>query len=134
MPAEIAIIPQSTDSETSAENVRKCVARRGASDSWSGSLWWEFISIFGGIPIAVWQRLPEKIQDRVTREAAATLAELLGSRHDTIDITGKDRHQILTAVARQRVAEYGNYSQAAKTLGIDRRTLKTYLEEEEVRG
>ena len=131
LPAEIALIPQATDTESRQQNVgssvpvevRRILERLSVV---------EFISIFGGIPIAVWQRLPVKIQDRVIREAAATLAELLGSRHDTIDITGKDRHQILTAVARQRVAEYGNYSQAAKTLGIDRRTLKTYLEDDDV--
>ena len=133
LPAEIALVPQSTGSETSSANVRNVlpVEVRRILERLSVV---EFISIFGGIPVAVWERLPAKIQDRVIREAAATLAELLGSRHDTIDITGKDRHQILTAVARQRVAEYGNYSQAAKTLGIDRRTLKTYLEEDDVRG
>ena len=130
LPAEIAIVPQATGSETSSANVRSVlpVEVRRILERLSVV---EFISIFGGIPIAVWQRLPAKIQDRVIREAAAMLAELLGSRADTIDITGKDRHQILTTVARQRVAEYGSYSQAAKTLGIDRRTLKTYLEADE---
>lgn len=133
LPAEIVLVPQSTGSETSSANVRSMlpVEVRQILERLSVV---EFISIFGGIPMVVWQRLPAKIQDRVTREAAFTLAELLGGLQDTIHIAGKDRHQILTAVARQRVEEYGNYSQAAKTLGIDRRTLKTYLGDDDVSG
>lgn len=131
LPADIALVPRSTDTESRQQNVRSSVPVEVRQILERLSVV-EFISIFGGIPIAVWQRLPAKIQDRVIREAAFKLAELLGSLQDTIHIAGKDRHQILTAVARQRVEEHGNYSEAAKTLGIDRRTLKTYLEDDDV--
>lgn len=133
LPSDIVLVSQSTGSETSSANVRSVLPVEVHKILERFSVV-EFISIFGGIPIAVWQRLPEKIQDRVIREAGFMLAELLGSVQDMIYIAGKDRHQILRAVARQRVAEYGNYSQAAKTLGIDRRTLKTYLEDDDVLG
>ena len=133
LPADIALVPQSTDSESGQQNVRNPlpVEVRQILERLSVV---EFISIFGGIPIAVWQRLPAKTQDRVIREAAFKLAECLGSLQDTIYIAGKDRHQILTEVVQQRLEKYGNYTQAAKTLGIDRRTLKTYLENDDVSG
>ncbi len=133
LPADIALVLQSTGSETSSANVRSRlpVEVRKILERLSMV---EFIAIFGGIPIAVYQRLSAQTQDRVTREAAFTLAELLGSLHDTIHIAGKDRDHILTAVARQRFEAHGNYSQAAQSLGIDRRTLKTYLEDDDVRG
>ncbi len=133
LPADIALVPQSTGSASSRQNaqrtlpveVHKILERLSVV---------EFISIFGGIPVTVWQRLPAKTQDRVIREASFKLAECLGSLQDTIHIEDKDRHQILTAVAQQRLEKYGNYTQAAKTLGIDRRTLQTYLENDDVRG
>ena len=133
LPADIALVQPSGGSESRQQNVRSRlpVEVRQILERLSVV---EFISIFGGIPVAVYQQLPRKIQEKVTREAAFTLAECLGSLHDTIDIADKDRDQILTAVAQQRLETYGNYSQAAKTLGIDRRTLKTYLEDDDVRG
>ncbi len=133
LPAYIALVPQSTDSESDQQNVRSPlpVAVRQILERLSVV---EFISIFGGIPVAVWERLPMKTQDSVIREASFKLAECLGSLQDTIYIAGKDRHQILTEVVQQRLEKYGNYTQAAKTLGIDRRTLKTYLENDDVSG
>ena len=129
LPADIALVPQLTGSESRQQNVRSSLPVEMCQILTRLSVV-EFISIFGGIPIAVWQRLPAKTQDSVIREAAFKLAELLGIHPDIIHIAGKDRHQILTEVARQRVEEYENYTQAAKTLRIDRRTLKTYLETE----
>lgn len=133
VPADIALGPQSTGSESGQQDVqstlpievRKILERLSVV---------EFISIFGGIPVAVWQRLPAKTQDSVIREAAFKLAECLGSLEDTIYIAGKDRQQILTAVAQQRFEKYENYTQTAETLRIDRRTLKTYLENDDVSG
>ena len=46
----------------------------------------------------------------------------------TIHIGSKDLHQILAEVAQRRVKEYGSLTQAAASLGIDRRTLKAYIE------
>lgn len=133
LPADIALVLQSTGSESRQQNLESVlpVEVRHILERLSVV---EFLSIFGGIPILVYQRLPAKIQDRVTRETAFKLAELLGSLHDTIQITDKDRDQILTTVARQRFKQHGNYSQTAKTLGIDRRTLKTYLETDDSGG
>lgn len=90
----------------------------------------EFISIFGGIPVSVWQHLPMETREAVIREAAFHLAELLGGHEDTVYIGGKDRHQILVEVAERRVKAYGSLTQAAASLGIDRRTLKAYIQEE----
>ena len=87
----------------------------------------EFISIFGGIPISVWQHLPTHTRDTVVRETAFHLAELLGGHQETVHIGGKDRQQIFAEVAQRRIEEYGSLTQAAVSLGIDRRTLKAYL-------
>lgn len=75
-----------------------------------------------------------KAQERVIREASFKLAECLGGLQDTIHIEGKNLDQIHTAVAQQQLAKYGNYTQAANRLQIDRRTLKTYLENDDVNG
>lgn len=91
----------------------------------------EFILIFGGIPNAVWRMLPEKTQQSVIREASFHLSTLLGGHADAIRISGMDRNQILGKVAQRRIKEYGSHTQAAKSLGIDRRTLKTYTETDE---
>ncbi|MDE0423985.1 MAG: sigma-54 dependent transcriptional regulator [Candidatus Poribacteria bacterium] len=136
IPADIALTSPSTktaSSESGQQNVqstlpievRKILERLSVV---------EFISIFGGIPVNVWQRLPAQTQNSVIREASFKLGECLGSLQDTIDIAGKDRQQILTAVAQQRFEKYGNYTQTAETLGIDRRTLKTYLENDDDSG
>lgn len=89
----------------------------------------EFISIFGGVPISVWQHIPMETREAVIRETTFHLGELLGGSQGTIQIEGKDRHQILAEVARRRVREYGSLTQAAASLGIDRRTLKAYIQE-----
>ena len=89
----------------------------------------EFILIFGEIPNAVWRELPVTIQQNVICEASFHLAKLLGGHQDAIRIKGKDRNQIFEEVARMRVDKYGSVSKAAESLGIDRRTLKTYLKE-----
>lgn len=87
----------------------------------------EFILIFGEIPNAVWRELPECIQQKVICEASIHLSKLLGGYQDAIHIKGKDRNQIFEEVARIRVEKYGSATKAAESLGIDRRTLKTYL-------
>ncbi|MDE0553982.1 MAG: sigma-54 dependent transcriptional regulator [Candidatus Poribacteria bacterium] len=133
MPSDIVLVSQPTGLESRQQNiqgtlpikVRKILERLSVV---------EFISIFGGIPIAVWECLPAQTQENVIREAAFKLAECLGSHQDTIYIAGKDRQQILTAAAQQRFEKYGTYTQTAETLGVDRRTLKTYLENGDVRG
>lgn len=128
LPADIALTAQAVCSVNGKQD-RKSVLPPGVSEILARLSVIEFISIFGGIPISVWQRLPLETRDTVVREAALYLAELLGGGYqETIHISGKDRQQILTEVAQRRVKEYGSLTQAAASLGIDRRTLKTYIE------
>ncbi len=131
LPSDIAFAPQSTESRkpnvkrTLPPEVSEILARLSVI---------EFISLFGGIPIYVWQHLPTETRNWVVRETAFYLAELLGGYQDTVYIGGKDRHQILAEVAQRRVKEHGSLTQAAASLGIDRRTLKTYTEVNAVDG
>ena len=92
----------------------------------------EFILIFGGIPNAVWRMLPEKTQRSVIREASFHLSALLGGHQDAIWINGMDWNQILGKVAQRRIKEHGSLVQAAKSLGIDRRTLKSYTQTDDM--
>lgn len=94
----------------------------------------EFVLIFGGVPNAVWRGIPEKMQQSVIREASFHLSALLGGQSDAIRIKGMDRDQILGKVAEHRFKEHGSMTQAAKSLGIDRRTLKSYREAVDVDG
>lgn len=90
----------------------------------------EFILIFAEIPNAVWRMLPEETQQSIIREASFHLSMLLGGQQDAIRIDGMDRNQILAKVAHRRIEEHGSATKAAASLGIDRRTLKTYTETE----
>lgn len=94
----------------------------------------EFVLIFGGVPNAIWRAIPEKMQQSVIREASFHLSALLGGQSDAIRIKGMDRDQILGKVAEHRLKEHGSMTQAAKSLGIDRRTLKAYTEAVDVDG
>jgi DNA-binding NtrC family response regulator len=132
LPADIAIAPQMVIPEHPSDSsvptpipaeVRQILSQISVT---------EFILIFGGIPNAVWRVLPEKTQQSVIQEASFHLSTLLGGHQDAIRISGMDRNQILGKVAQRRVKEYGSLAQAAKSLGIDRRTLKTYTQVEDV--
>ena len=132
LPADIAIVPQMEISERPSDasestaiptEVRQILAQISVT---------EFILIFGGIPNAVWRMLPEKTQRSVIREASFHLSALLGGHEDAIWINGMDRNQILGKVAQRRIKEHGSLAQAAKSLGIDRRTLKSYTQTDNV--
>ena len=132
LPADIAIVPQIEISEPSSDTsenstipteVRQILAQISVT---------EFILIFGGIPNAVWRLLPEKTQRSVIREASFHLSALLGGHQDAICINGMDRNQILGKVAQRRIKEHGSLAQAAKSLGIDRRTLKSYTQTDDI--
>ena len=128
LPSDIVITPQieilkgpsdsGTDFDIPAE-VRQILTQVSVT---------EFVLIFGGIPNAVWRGLPEEMQQSVIREASFHLSALLGGHEDAIRISGMDRNQILEKVAQCRIKEHGSMTQAAKSLGIDRRTLKSYTE------
>ena len=47
---------------------------------------------------------------------------------DRINIKGKTYHEITHIVAKRRLEEYGTLGAAAKSLGIDARTLKRYVD------
>ena len=132
LPADIAIVTQieiseppsdTSESPTIPTEVRQILAQISVT---------EFILIFGGIPNAVWRMLPEKTQRSVIREASFHLSALLGGHQDAIWINGMDRNQILGKVAQRRIKEHGSLAQAAKSLGIDRRTLKSYTQTDNI--
>ena len=132
LPADIAIAPQMVIPERASDTSVPTTIPTEVRQILSQISVTEFILIFGGIPNAVWQRLPEKTQQSVIQEASFHLSTLLGGHQDAIRISGMDRNQILGKVAQRRVKEYGSLAQAAKSLGIDRRTLKTYTQVEDV--
>ena len=128
LPADIAIAPQMTIFERPSDtgvNIAIPTEIRHILTQISVK---EFILIFGGIPNAVWRMLPERTQDSVIREASFHLLTLLGGHEEAITISGMDRNQILGKVAQRRIKEHGSLAQAAKSLGIDRRTLKSYTQ------
>ena len=127
LPADIALAPQSAYLENGKQNTARTLSPEVYEILARLSVI-EFISIFGGIPVSVWQHLPAETRETVIRETVFHLAELLGGHEGTVYIGGKDRHEILAAVAQQRIKEYGSLTQAAASLGIDRRTLKAYTE------
>ncbi|RKU09784.1 hypothetical protein C6503_20625 [Candidatus Poribacteria bacterium] len=132
LPADVVVASQietfERPSEASAESgipaeVRRMLAQISVT---------EFILIFGGIPNAIWRMLPEKTQSSVIREASFHLLALLGGHEGAIWINGMDKNQILGKVAQRRIKEHGSLAQAAKSLGIDRRTLKSYTQTDDI--
>ena len=132
LPADIAVVPQIEISDRPSDasehtaiptEVRQILAQISVT---------EFVLIFGGIPNAIWRMLPEKTQRSVIREASFHLSALLGGHQNAIWIDGMDRNQILGKVAQRRIKEHGSLAQAAKSLGVDRRTLKSYTQTDDV--
>ena len=134
LPADIAVVPQIEISERPSDTGERPAIPTEVRQMLIQISVTEFILIFGGIPNAVWRMLPEKTQRSVIREASFHLSALLGGHEDAIWINGMDRNQILEKVAQRRIKEHGSLAQAAKSLGIDRRTLKSYTETDDVSG
>lgn len=128
LPADIAIAPQTVIHNRPSDSSRTITIPTEIRQILSQISVTEFILIFGGIPNAVWRVLPERTQHSVIREASFHLSMLLGGHQGAIQVNGMDRNQILGKVAQQRIAEHGSFAQAARSLGIDRRTLKTYIQ------
>ena len=128
LPADIVIAPQIETSQPPSDSSVKPAIPTEARQILAQISVTEFILIFGGIPNAVWRMLPEKTQHSVIREASFHLSKLLGGHEHAIWINGMNRNQILGKVATQRIKEHGSLIKAAKSLGIDRRTLKSYTE------
>ena len=121
LPADIALAPQSAGLESGKHHTTRTLPPE-VSEILARLSVIEFISIFGGIPVSVYQHLPVETRETIVRETAFQLAELLGGHQETVHIGGKDRQQILGEVAQRRIAEYGSLTQAAVSLGVDRRT------------
>ena len=132
LPADIAIVPQVEISERPSDTSESPVIPTEIRQILAQISVTEFILIFGGIPNAVWRMLPEKTQRSVIREASFHLSALLGGHQDAIWISGMDRNQILGKVAQRRIKEHGSLAQAAKSLDIDRRTLKSYTQTDDM--
>lgn len=132
LPADITLAPQVTISERPPDNSVKTDIPAEIHHILSQISVTEFILIFGGIPNVVWRMLPEKTQLAVIREASFHLSSLLGGYQDAITIRGMDRNQILKKVAQQRIKKHGSLAKAARSLGIDRRTLKSYMQTDDI--
>ena len=128
LPADIALVPQVALSSPASAIGENAAAATDINLILAQLSVIEFISIFAGIPIFVWRLLPETTQQAVIQEASFQLSRLLAGDRNAISTHGLDRDQILRKVAQQRIAEFGSLTQAAKSLGVDRRTFKTYLE------
>ena len=128
LPADVAIAPQMAISERPSDTDVNTAIPTEVRHILTQISVTEFILIFGGIPNAIWRMLPERTQLSVIREASFHLLTLLGGHQDAITIGGMDRNQILGKVAQRRIKEHGSLAQAAKSLGIDRRTLKSYTQ------
>ena len=127
LPADIALAPQAAHLESGKHRTTRTLPPE-VSEILARLSVIEFISIFGGIPISVYQHLPVETREAIVRETAFQLADLLGGHQETVHIGGKDRQQIFAEVAQLRIAEYGSLTRAAASLGVDRRTLKAYIE------
>ena len=128
LPADIALVPQAELSSRASGIGKNAASATDINLILAQLSVVEFISIFAGIPIFVWRLLPETTQQAVIKEASFHLSRLLAGDRNAISTQGLDRDQILRKVAQQRIAEFGSLTQAAKSLGVDRRTFKTYLE------
>lgn len=127
LPVEFAILPESALPPPTLDGSVTAGFRAEVHHIIAGLSVTEFILVFGGIPNVVWQELPEKTQCAVIREASFYLSSILGGNQDAIRICGMDRDQILHKVAELRLKEHGSIAKAASSLGIDPRTLKTYI-------
>ena len=134
LPAYVAIMPQIEISDRPSDASENSAIPREVRQILTQISVEEFILIFGGIPNAVWRMLPEKTKGSVISEASFHLSALLGGHQEAIWIGGMDRNQILEKVAHLRIKEHGSLARAAKSLDIDRRTLKSYTQTDDRSG
>lgn len=131
--ADVAPVPQLARSESRKQNPTRKLPSE-VSEILARLSVIEFTSIFAGIPIYVWQYLPAETRRTVIREASFHFAELLGGYQDAIYIDSKDLHQILAEVAQKQIAKHGSLTRAARSLDIDSRTFKRYIQRDEAEG
>lgn len=98
----------------------------------------EFVQIL----ISIWKALPTETQHTIIRELSTHLPEFWRnfqtSNSATTDANGEllnikdmDQHEILRAVAQRRIEAYASLNKAARSLGIDIRTLQKHAHWEE---
>lgn len=90
-----------------------------------------------GILLSLWKTLPAEVQQAITDELSTHLSELDGhsrvpdsrtteGNSELLDTKDMNQNQILCAVAQKRIEKYNSLSQAARSLGIDTRTLQKH--------
>ena len=92
--------------------------------------------------LSIWKTLPAEIQHTIIHELSTHLSELwrnFQTSHTTtthengefLNIKNMNQHEILRMVAQKRIAEYASLNKAARSLGIDIRTLQKHAHWEE---
>ena len=101
------------------------------------------ISVWQALPLetrqAIWETLPLEIQHTIGYEFPRQTIESWRNLHipqmveagEFLNIRDMNQNQILRAVAQRRIKEYPSLREAAKSLGIDIRTLQRYARWEE---
>ncbi len=98
----------------------------------------EFVQIL----LSIWKTLPSETQQTIIRELSAHLPEFwrnlqvpnaatADENTELLDIKDMDQHAILRAVAQRRIEAYASLNKAARSLGIDIRTLQKHAHYEE---
>ncbi len=98
----------------------------------------EFIQIL----IFIWKTLPAETQQTIIHELSTHLPEFwrnfqtshiatTDENPELLNIKDMDQHEILRAVAQRRIEAYASLNKAARSLGIDIRTLQKHAHWEE---
>ena len=98
----------------------------------------EFIQIL----IFIWKTLPAETQQTIIHELSTHLPEFwrnfqtshiatTDENSELLNIKDMDQHEILRAVAQRRIDAYASLNKAARSLGIDIRTLQKHAHWEE---
>ena len=98
----------------------------------------EFVQIL----ISIWKALPTETQHTIIRELSTHLPEFwrnfqtsniatTDANGELLNIKDMDQHEILREVAQRRIEAYASLNKAARSLGIDIRTLQKHAHWEE---
>ena len=88
---------------------------------------------------SIWKTLPAAAQQTIIRELSTHLPELwrnlqvsnmptTDENPELLNIKDMNQHEILRAVAQRRIGEYASMGKAARSLGIDTRTLQKHAQ------
>ncbi len=93
----------------------------------------EFVQIL----LSIWKTLPSETQQTIIQELSKHLPEFwhnfqtskiatTGENDELLNIKDMDQYEILRAVAQKRIEAYASLNKAARSLGIDIRTLQKH--------